>query len=125
MAARVASQPSLYLQIGGHEAIAAVVDVFYHSVLADTELASFFAHSDLERLRRHQAAFLGVVIGGPNGYRGQPLRRAHAGMGITAHHFELIVGHLVAALDACDVPDALITEVTARVVALQGEVVGA
>ena len=125
MAAQVLRQPSLYQQLGGREPIAAVVDDFYRRVLADAELAPFFAGRDLEGLRRHQAAFLAFALGGPNEYRGQTLRRAHTGLGIRDHHFRLVAGHLVAALGACGVPDPLIAAVAGRVAALQGDVVDA
>ncbi len=125
MAAMAAAEPLLYQQLGGRDAIAAVVDDFYGRVLADAELAPFFAGRDLDGLRRHQAAFLAVALGGPDEYRGRTVCRAHAGLGITAHHFGLVAGHLAGALGACGVPDDLITEVIGRVAALQGDVVEA
>ena len=123
MAAQVIREPSLYQQLGGREPIAAVVDDFSRRLLADAELEPFFAGRDLEGLRRHQAAFLAFALGGPNGYRGQSLRRAHAGLGISDHHFRLVAGHLVDALGACGVPGPQIAAVVGHMTALQGDVV--
>jgi hemoglobin len=113
---------SLYQQLGGYEPIAAAVDCFYRRVLADEELSPFFAHLEMERLRRHQAAFLASALGGPVTYRGADLRRAHAHLGITAHHFQRVAAHLTAALHTCNVPEPLIESVMARIAALQCDI---
>jgi hemoglobin len=114
---------SLYRQLGGYEPIAALVDLFYRRAVADAELAPFFAHLDMERLRRHQATFLAAALGGPVAYKGATLRRAHAGLGITARHFQRVAAHLAAALHACRVPEPLVEAVMAQVAALQDDVV--
>jgi hemoglobin len=114
---------SLYQQLGGHEPIAAVVDVFYRRAMADMELAPFFAHLDMEELRRHQASFLSWALGGPSAYRGRTLRIAHHGLGITERQFGLVAEHLAAALRACRVPEPLTEELIARVAALRSEII--
>ena len=123
MAGQQAVAESLYRRPGGHEPLAAVVDVFYRSILADAELAPFFAGADMERLRHHQAAFLGAALGGPRTYAGRRIREAHRGLGITAHHFGLIAGYLDSALATCGVSLALRGEVLGHVAALRDEVV--
>ena len=115
----------LYQRLGGREAIAIVVDAFYGRVLVDPELAPYFAGRDLAGLRRHQAAFLAFALGGPSAYHGRTLRRAHAGLGIGDRQFDLVAGHLAAALDAARVPGALAAEVLGHVAALRRDVVGA
>ena len=114
---------SLYRRLGGHEAVAAIVDVFSRRLAADGELARYFARLDLEGLRRHQAAFLDATLGGPRAYRGATLRRAHQGLGITARDFRLVLDHLAAAIGACGVPEALGAEVLGHVSGLSSEVV--
>jgi hemoglobin len=118
-----AGATTLYRQLGGHEAIVAVVDLFTRRLAADTELARFFAHLDQERLRHHQATFLAEALDGPHRYQGRTLREAHRGLGLTAHHFRLVIAHFAAALGGCDVPEALGAEVVGRIVALRAEVI--
>lgn len=117
-------EPSLYRQLGGRVAIAAVVDDFYRRILSDSALAPFFAGADLERLRRHQAAFIAAALSGPTAYEGRSLRQAHAGRGIGEEDFAAVAGHLAAALRACGVPEATTERVIARIAALRDEVIG-
>ena len=114
---------TLYRAIGGHEAVAAVVDLFYQRVLADDLLAGFFAHIDLEALRRHQAAFLDRALDGPGRYRGRSIGEAHRGLGITAAQFERMLGHLDDALRDCDVPEAPAAALVGRIASLRDDVV--
>ena len=46
------------------------------------------------------------VTGGPQVYEGRDMATAHAGMQITDDEFDRLAGHLEAALDAHDVPEA-------------------
>lgn len=117
--------PSVYHQLGGHEPIAAVVDVFYRRALADDVLAPAFAPFDTECLRRHLAAFLDAALGGPVTYHGRIVRDAHAGLGIPAQHYERAMMHLRAALSECSVSGPLIGTIMAQIAALQDEIVSA
>jgi hemoglobin len=124
MATAVIERPSLYEELGGRAAIAAVVEEFYAKVLADPSLAPMFAGVDVDRLRRHQAAFLVAAHGGPNEYRGRGMRQAHTGLDITAEQFGAVAGHLSDALAACGVPALTIATVIGHVAQLQGDIVG-
>ena len=55
----------------------AVLDAFYHRVLADATLSAFFLGVDIERLKNTQAAFLAMALGGPTTYTGRTLHDAH------------------------------------------------
>jgi hemoglobin len=118
------AQPSLYQQLGGREGITAAVDEFYRRVLADDRLGPMFDHVDMERQRRHLAAFLFVAFGGPNEYQGRSVREAHQGLGITPEQFGAVAGHLRDTLVLFAVPEPLITVVLGAVADLQGDVVG-
>ena len=96
--------PSYYERIGGAEAIRVAVEKFYNAVLGDAQLAPYFTDVDLPRLKRHQAALLTTVFGGPNSYAGRDLGAAHTGMGITDEHYDLVVTHLVTVLQDLGVP---------------------
>lgn len=56
---------TLYEKLGGEQAIKQVVDDFYTRVLADDTVKSFFAHTDMEKQRRHQTAFISFALGSP------------------------------------------------------------
>ena len=124
MATSDSVRPSLYEELGGATAIAAVVEEFYARVLGDATLAPMFAGIDLDRLRRHQAAFLAFALGGPDAYGGRSMRQAHAGLHITEAQFGAVAGHLRGALAACGVPGPLAEAVIGQVAQLQGDVVG-
>lgn len=87
--------PSLYDRVGGDAAIRALVDAFYGRALGDPELAPFFMHTPVERLRRMQHEFFSAALGGPVAYSGQSIARAHFGRGIERRHFARFVGHLL------------------------------
>ena len=56
---------SIYDKIGGHEAIEVVVEDFYVRVLADEQLAGFFAGTNMSRLKGKQAEFFAAALGRP------------------------------------------------------------
>lgn len=88
------SQTTLYDQLGGQPAIAQVVDDFYKRVLADDTVNHFFAHTDMEKQRRHQTAFISYAVGGPNSYSGRSMEKAHSGLNLQPEHFDAIAQHL-------------------------------
>lgn len=113
---------SIYEQIGGAEAIEAVVEDFYVRVLADEQLAGFFTGTNMTRLKGKQAEFFGAALGGPNPYTGAPMRQVHQGRGITMHHFDLVAGHLADSLAAAGVPEGVVAQIIAAVAPLAGEI---
>lgn len=114
---------SIYDTIGGEEALTAVVGDFYGRVLADPELAGFFAGTDMSRLTGKQVQFLAAVLGGPDSYTGPSMRDVHQGRGIGQKHFDLVAGHLIAALGAADVPAPVIEQIVSLVVPLAADIV--
>jgi hemoglobin len=49
----------------------------------------FFAHTDMEKQRRHQTAF-SYAVGGSNQYTGRSMEKAHAGLNLQPEHFDAI-----------------------------------
>jgi hemoglobin len=119
------AEPTIYQAIGGETALVAVVDDFYGRVLADPELAGFFAGTNMNRLKGRQVEFFGAALGGPMSYSGASMRDAHRGRAIAQRHFDLVAGHLVASLTAAGVPDETVTQIVAAVAPLAGEIVTA
>ncbi|ELZ26320.1 hypothetical protein C474_21536 [Halogeometricum pallidum JCM 14848] len=96
-------EQTLYHRLGGRDAIASVVDVFYDRVLADDRLAPFFEDVDMTKQRAHQTQFIAAVTGGPGEYDGGEMREVHEGMGIDHEDYDAIEEHLSAALAEHDV----------------------
>jgi hemoglobin len=114
---------SIYAAIGGEPALVAVVDDFYVRVLADPQLAGFFAGANMPKLKGRQVEFFAAALGGPDVYRGASMREAHLGRGISQADFEKVAYHLTAALAAAGVAAADIARITAAITPLAGDIV--
>jgi len=118
-----APSSSLHERLGGADALTAVVAAFYDRVLGDPALAPYFAETDRAWLETRQVQFLTEALGGPTGYRGRSMRKAHAELGVTGEDFDRVAAHLVATLESLEVAPALIGEVVAVVGPLKSEIV--
>jgi hemoglobin len=114
---------SVYEQLGRERGIGAAVELFYERVVADPQLAPYFAGTDMVTLRRHQTALLVQVTGGPVQYEGRDLARAHAGLGIAPDDFDRVVTHLAATLTDLGVADAVVEQVGAALGSHRAEIV--
>lgn len=124
VAADTQAAATLYDRLGGESAIAAVVDTFVSLAAADAEL-NFTRQGtaneweatpeNVELLKTRLVQFVGGATGGPQAYEGQDMATAHTGMEITNEEFDRLAGHLGAALDAYDVPEAEKSELFAIV----------
>lgn len=112
-----------YAAVGGGAAVSTVVDRFYQLVLGDERLARYFEGIDMPRLKRHQAALVSQVMGGPVEYSGRDLRTAHANMGISSDDFAAVAGHLVTALTEAGVPADIIDRTVGAVAATEPDIV--
>jgi hemoglobin len=105
---------SLYERLGGAPAVTAAAELFYRKVLADDRISHFFDDVDMDGQVAKQAAFLTMVLGGPNAYSGRDLRTAHAGLvarGLSDRHFDAVVENLAATLRELGVGEPEIAEV--------------
>jgi hemoglobin len=105
----------LFQQLGGADAIQAVVQGLYRRLLEDELTRPFFVDLDVETLVQKQVAFLTVAFDGPPEYRGRDLWVAHRHLvqehGLNDDHFDALVGHLRAALEDLDVAAPLVSAV--------------
>lgn len=118
---------SLYQDLGGAQALDAVVDVFYKKVLADDRVNGFFTGTDMAQQARKQKAFLTFAFGGPNKYTGKNMKDGHAHLvarGLNDSHVDAIVEILGATLKEFNVPDEKIKEVAAVAESVRGAVLG-
>ena len=114
---------SLYDRLGGSAALQSVAAAFYQKVLADEELAPYFASVAMDRLISMQASFLAMAFGGPDEYKGRSLREAHARLsGLDDRHFDQVVSHLASTLREFGVSDADITAAGAVAESVRNEV---
>src|SRR5215831_18844360 len=118
-----AGEATIYDLIGGETALTAVVDDFYVRVLADPQLASFFAGVNMQKLKGRQVEFFAAALGGPDFYQGASMREAHAGRGISQADFNQIAVHLTAALAAAGVPAETVAQIAGDVTRLADEIV--
>jgi len=118
-----AAEVSIYEAIGGEPALTAVVDDFYVRVLADPQLAGFFAGVNMTRLKGMQVEFFATALGGPRVYQGASMRQAHAGRGISQADFDKVAVHLTGALAAAGVPAETIGQIAAAITPLADEIV--
>jgi hemoglobin len=118
-----AHEVSIYESIGGGSALAAVVDDFYVRVLADPQLAGFFAGVNMQKLKGRQVQFFAAALGGPDPYRGATMRKAHADRGISQADFNKVAVHLVAALAAAGVPAETIAQIAEAITPLADDIV--
>lgn len=115
---------SVYDDIGGSEAVEAVVAEFYDRVLSDPLLKPYFEDSDMEGLFAHQVQFISAVAGGPVEYTGADMQSAHEGMGITEEAYSHVAGHLADALRIHGVAEPHVEEIIGEVAALEDDIVG-
>lgn len=110
---------ALYEKLGGQQAIEQIVDDFYQRVLADDTVNHFFAHTDMEKQRHHQTAFISYALGSSNQYTGRSMEKAHAGLNLQPQHFDAITKHLGDALAAHSVSPEDINTVLGHVATLK------
>lgn len=115
---------TLYEVLGGNDGVASVVDEMYRRILADEELAPFFAKTDLERLKRMQTAFIAAMIDGPPQYSGAELNQIHRNRGIERRHFSRFCGHMLDSLHHHGVAPNLIDQVLGRLAMFSDKVTG-
>ena len=118
---------SLYQKLGGAPAVTTAAEIFYRKVLADDRIAHFFDDVDMDLQVAKQAAFLAMVLGGPNAYTGQDMRSAHASLvdrGLSDQHFDAVLEHLAATLRELSVSEAEIAEVAGIAESVRPQVLG-
>jgi hemoglobin len=120
------SASTLYIRVGGYDAIAAVTDDFIGRLAADKQLARFLvglSADSQKRLRQHVGDQLCEATGGPCIYTGQTMKASHAGLGITDNEWQATVKHLTATLDKFKVPDKEKGELLAIASSLKPDIV--
>jgi hemoglobin len=113
---------TIYGEIGGREAVEAVVDDFYDRVLSDEQLLPYFEEFDMDELRAHQVQFISAVAGGPVDYTGRDMREAHAHLDIREEDFDAVATYLERALRENGVRDENVAAIMDEVADLKAPV---
>jgi hemoglobin len=116
---------TMYVRVGGGPAIKQVVDQLYTWILADDQLSPYFERVTVESLKRHMAALLAQVLGGPAEYGGRDLGFAHTGLNITPEHYTRVVDLALASLFLAHAPREIVTAVEETLEAVRPQIVGA
>ncbi|MBX7114164.1 MAG: group 1 truncated hemoglobin [Myxococcaceae bacterium] len=120
-----AANAKLYQRLGGQPAIEAVIDDFMGRLAKDERINATFAGSHVPRLRKRLVELVCYATGGPCTYSGRDMKTVHTGMNITHAQFDIVVGHLVATLDAFKVPATEKGELLALLGPMRGDIVEA
>ncbi len=113
----------LYQRLGGQPAVEAVIDDFMGRLAKDERVNATFAGSHVPRVRKRLIELVCSATGGPCTYSGRDMKTVHAGMNITHAQFDIVVGHLVATLDAFKVPATEKGELLALLGPMRGDIV--
>src|SRR5215472_3029643 len=103
------AQRTLYDRLGGYNGISAVVDDFADRLFADPTIGKYFVGMGTdtrEMFKQKNKNLVCNVTGGPCKVISRPAKTVHAGLGITGAEFNIVAGHLSAALDDHKVPAA-------------------
>jgi hemoglobin len=101
------AKKTLYERLGKTEAITLVIaDFVDENVAKDSRINTFFAKTDLTRLKKLLVEFVASAAGGPEKYTGRDMVTAHKGLEITMADFNALVEDLVKSLDKFKVPAA-------------------
>ncbi len=118
--------PTLYKQLGGYDAIAAVTDDFIGRLVADPKLAKFFVGlNDVHKaqVRQHVVDFLCAKTGGPCVYTGRDMKVAHAGLNITEDEWNAAVADFVQTEQKFNIPADLQQQLGAFLAQLKPDIV--
>ncbi len=119
---------TLYAQLGGYDAIAAVSDDIIGRLATDPKLAKFFVGINNEHkafLRQRFVEFLCAKTGGPCVYTGRDMKTTHAGLNITEDEWNAMVADFGQTEDKFDIPQALRAQVAQLFAQIKPDIVTA
>ncbi len=117
-------EDTLYERIGGEAGIDAMVVAFYNRVLSDGDLAPFFEHVEMDKLRDMQREFFSAALGGDIDYSGPPLRHTHHAYKIERRHFARFVDYLLETLRDRGMAEGDVSAIIARVNTYSDDIIG-
>ncbi len=119
---------TLYAQLGGYDALAAVTDDAIGRLATDPKLAKFFVGLNDEhkaQLRQHFVEFLCAKTGGPCLYTGRDMKVAHAGLNITEDEWNASIADFGQTEDKFNIPPALRAQLAQLFAQIKSDIVTA
>jgi hemoglobin len=119
-------EESLYLRLGGYDAIAAATDDLLTRLQSDPRLRDYWKGASTNNQRRARQLivdFMAEAAGGPAYYTGRDMKTSHVGMHIDESDWEAFMLHAGAMLDHFAVPSPEKDEVLAFFASLKTEIV--
>ncbi len=111
----IVEDSTLFDALGGVAPIESVVDTFLANVLANPVIQKYFTGMSAEavaRLRQHLIDQVSDICGSSTiTYSGRDMKAAHVGLNVTKEEFDALVGDLIAAVNAHNLP----TDIQARI----------
>lgn len=121
-------RPSLYLRLGGYDALAAFVDDLLLRATSDAQIGVYWkgtSRDSLRRARQFALDFLCASMGGPAIYLGREMKTLHEGMGISDADWEVLMRHARETLDDLGVAEPERKEVVSFLEGLKADIVEA
>lgn len=107
-------QASLYVRLGGYDAITAVVNELLSRLMVDAVLGRFWNNRGDDGIAREKQLLVDYLCestGGSTLYTGRDNLTSHRGMNISTQDWDIFITHLIATLHHFRVPDAETKEV--------------
>jgi hemoglobin len=118
----MSEQPSAYERIGAEPGVRRIIDEFVDRIFDDIMIGFFFRDANRDRIKELEFQHACEFLGGPQRYRGRPLREAHARHPIMGGHFGRRLQILRQVLAKHGVPGEIAQAWVDHNLALQGEV---
>jgi hemoglobin len=119
-------EKSLYVRLGGYDALAAAVDDLLVRLHGDPQIGVYWkGQSTHTKVRGRQLLldFLVEALGGPARYLGMDMKTAHHGLGINDSDWAVMERHFVAVLDKFGIQGREREEFLGAAASLKGDVV--
>lgn len=117
------AEPVLYDHLGGERGVASIVDAFLYRLAENERLFESFADTDIERYRILLETQLCELSGGGCVYEGRSMKESHAGLGIDASLFNVMVTALLGAFNDADIEVGAQNRLLALLAPMYGDIV--
>lgn len=117
------SDESLYIRLGGHDAIAALARTIFNNHCSNEVVKNRYAKSDPENVVQKVTEFMCAGFGGTEYYSGEDMLTAHTGMNISDEEFNAVVNDVLKALETHNVGQKEKDEILVVLWSMRGEIV--
>lgn len=119
----LATEDSLYQQLGGQPGLQALMDDFMQRLLADTRMNPFFKEADQAHIKAELVVQVCEVSGGPCRREGPDMKRVHEGVDIDRAAFNALVEVLQTSMEARGIPFSAQNRLLARLAPMHREII--